>query len=407
MTNFDQPKKSKTSYIEIPLYTMAKTLLAKQPKKKSFLAKGVSKSPSPDVNVDRKLSGSKRERGIEHDGVCTDDKWSKSKKKRMRLRFVTEKKRQAEDFKCSGEIIKGVSEKPVAMSHHDSRRLVDNETLLKSVPKQEVGLVSNKTGSSSSLQKSFQERLSGSRFRILNEELYTSTSSSAFKRFQDNPSLFDEYHEGFRHQVSQWPVNPISVLVERLKSSFENKTINSKKKRKQFVVADFGCGDAELAKQLLSIRDINGNTPFSVHSFDLVSKGPNAELITACDAATTPLTSGTVDIGVFCLSLMGTNFSDFIREGHRVLKPDGKLFIAEVRSRFERTNEKDKKEHKGASDGKDEFSFFVQVLDELGFDVNHIDRSSKMFLLLDLRKNGKKPRKDLIFTAKPCIYKRR
>tara|TARA_B110000285_G_C14939117_1_gene521103 strand:+ start:650 stop:781 length:132 start_codon:yes stop_codon:yes gene_type:complete len=31
---------------------------------------------------------------------------------------------------------------------------------------------------------------------------------------------------------------------------------------------------------------------------------------------------------------MGTNFPDFLREANRVLKPGGKVFIAEVLSRF-------------------------------------------------------------------------
>ena len=33
-----------------------------------------------------------------------------------------------------------------------------------------------------------------------------------------------------------------------------------------------------------------------------------------------PLTSASVDVAVFCLSLMGTNLVDFLREAHRVLK---------------------------------------------------------------------------------------
>ena len=33
---------------------------------------------------------------------------------------------------------------------------------------------------------------------------------------------------------------------------------------------------------------------------------------------------------MFCLSLMGTDYTDFLREAHRVLTPSGRLWIAEV-----------------------------------------------------------------------------
>ena len=36
--------------------------------------------------------------------------------------------------------------------------------------------------------------------------------------------------------------------------------------------------------------------------------------------------------------MMGTNYTNFIREANRVLKPQGKLFIAEVLSRFPDVN---------------------------------------------------------------------
>lgn len=42
-----------------------------------------------------------------------------------------------------------------------------------------------------------------------------------------------------------------------------------------------------------------------VHSFDLVAKFPH---ITATDMANVPLPDASVDVGVFCLALMGTNW---------------------------------------------------------------------------------------------------
>lgn len=345
-----------------------------------------------------KFSGVKRSRTNDED-VPREEQWSKSKKKRMRLIKAKQTKQE--------EGTSPVEKTTEAPSNIETKaKATKQSSLTKDTTKTKEKDEEVKKGQSSALRKTFQDRLSGSRFRILNEELYTNTSITSFRRFQQNPALFDEYHEGFRHQVEQWPINPVSVLVENLKASVSKTRATLKKKQQTIVVADFGCGDAELAKQLLAVKHDNKLCPFTVHSLDLVAKGPNAELITASDVANTPLKTGSVDVGVFCLSLMGTNLSDFIREAHRVLKPDSRLHIAEVRSRFESVS-KTKGNDKSKSDEKDELQTFIEVLDQLGFECYRTDRSNKMFVLLELKKNGKKPKKDLAFTAKPCIYKRR
>ncbi len=234
----------------------------------------------------------------------------------------------------------------------------------------------------STLQKSFQDRLSGSRFRVLNEELYTQPSWEAFQKFQANPELFDQYHAGYRKQTEQWPTNPVHVILQKIQSYS-----SQSKSKTPLVIADFGCGDAEIAQRL---RD---DTTFRVHSFDLVAK---SELVTACDMSKVPLESQTVDLAVFCLSLMGTNLADFVREAFRVLKPTGQLFVAEVRSRFESKESKD-----------DLLEHFLQAMEKLGFTCRKTDRKNKMFFLMEFEKNGKKPDPKLEYTAKACIYKRR
>ena len=236
-----------------------------------------------------------------------------------------------------------------------------------------------------------------------NEELYTTTSNTSYEKFKKNPELFEQYHEGFRHQVESWPENPVDVIVRQLTSKFKQ---NSKSKTEKCVVADFGCGDAQLAKDLLAVKRKKKQNVFHVHSFDLVA--PN-ELVTACDMANVPLENKSVDVCVFCLSLMGTNLADFIREAHRVLKDDGIVKIAEVRSRIEYSHNRKNKNGNKDSTEKTEGTLeeFTDVLAKLGFQCIQTDRSNTMFLMLDLKKNGKKPDKKLEFSAKPCIYKRR
>jgi hypothetical protein len=42
------------------------------------------------------------------------------------------------------------------------------------------------------LQRKMKEKLSGARFRWLNEQLYTTPGNKSFKLFQEKPELFDE-----------------------------------------------------------------------------------------------------------------------------------------------------------------------------------------------------------------------
>ncbi len=65
----------------------------------------------------------------------------------------------------------------------------------------------------SKLQEQFRDQLSGSRFRVLNEELYTSSSQETYQKFTANPQLFTQYHEGYQRQVKMWPVNPVNMIT--------------------------------------------------------------------------------------------------------------------------------------------------------------------------------------------------
>ena len=107
-----------------------------------------------------------------------------------------------------------------------------------------------------------------------------------------------------------------------------------------------------------------------------------------------PLKDSSVDIGVYCLALMGTSVREYVREVHRVLKPGGMLMVAEVKSRFE-------SETLGGIDG------FVQTLRKMGFDCKHKDERNKMFVLFEFVKSSRKPQNVGPIEFKACEYKRR
>ena len=212
------------------------------------------------------------------------------------------------------------------------------------------------------LQASMRAKLVSARFRHLNETLYTSPSEEALRLFGESPDMFQAYHEGFRQQVSVWPENPVDGYVAEVhrragKGDKAGKggrggrggrgggrggrgglyhiqrdpTDTLPRTRGHCRLADIGCGDARLATSLApDAKKIR----IEVLSFDLHADPSNPHITAAADASELPITTGTVDVAVFCLALMGTNWLTFIEEAYRILRWKGELWVAEIKSRF-------------------------------------------------------------------------
>ena len=291
------------------------------------------------------------------------------------------------------------------------------------------------------LQQAMRQKLISSRFRHLNETLYTTPSEKAVELFNANPELFDEYHAGFARQVKEsWPSNPVDGYIKAIRTRGaiplpkRGKPNNPAKgyplpRRPNGLCtfADLGCGDGQLARALTpSAKKLN----IKLNSYDL--QAPDA-LITKADISNLPLEDGSVDVAIFCLSLMGTNWVSFVEEAWRVLRGDGKgeCWVSEVKSRFGKVTRKksqigaqrpgskaDKKKPKKKggkdeesdvdeadifaedarpSDNSDEtdISAFVEVFRSRGFMLRQesVDKSNKMFVRMVFVKQGGAPTK--------------
>lgn len=229
-----------------------------------------------------------------------------------------------------------------------------------------------------SILKQMRQRLQGGHFRWLNEQLYTQSSNKAVDLMGDDPRLYDQYHDGFREQTKGWPEQPVDAALKWLKL-----------KPDSWIVADLGCGDAALAAAAHQ----------KVYSFDLVAKVPG---VVACNIAKVPLPNHSIHAAVFCLSLMGTDYGAFLAEASRLLKPKGRLWIAEVRSRFVSES--------GNAQREELLNSFVQGVQALGF--REVDRklNNTHFLTVEFEKeqHGKVSKDSIAWPKlKPCIYKRR
>lgn len=109
------------------------------------------------------------------------------------------RKRKHEDVQTNGHSTDGMTpEKKVKKSHHQP---------VPDVP----------TTSADSYEEKLRESLKGSRFRFLNEQMYKQTGKESMKVFQEDETAFDAYHEGYRHQVQNWPMNPLDRIINNLK----------------------------------------------------------------------------------------------------------------------------------------------------------------------------------------------
>ncbi|KPI43810.1 uncharacterized protein AB675_6559 [Cyphellophora attinorum] len=189
------------------------------------------------------------------------------------------------------------------------------------------------------LQAKMRSKLTSARFRHLNETLYSTDSKAALSLFASSPDLFAEYHAGFSQQVSSsWPRNPVDDFVDTIKRRGPANNTDQplpRRKTQSCTIADLGCGDAPLARAL--IPSFTKKMQLTIHSYDL--HAPNQH-VTVADIANLPLRDGEADIAIFCLSLMGINWVDFVDEAWRILRGDGKgeVWVAEVKSRFGRSS---------------------------------------------------------------------
>lgn len=185
-------------------------------------------------------------------------------------------------------------------------------------------------------------------FAHMNNRWYATASDKTHERLAANPEEWAHYHTLYRQLRESWPVVPYQEELRWLAD------------REGLVVGDFGCGEALLATEA-SVRH-------TVHSFDHVAIDSR---VIACDIAHVPLEDESLDVAIFCLSLMGANFTDYLREAHRCLRLDGMLHLWEPASYF------------------DDVTKFCAGLGRLGFEVT-TPSTEGAFVRIYAMKNAKK-----------------
>ncbi len=181
----------------------------------------------------------------------------------------------------------------IARIEQDGVAFIERAKLRVPLPKEEAQIIQRRFGDLS----------------VMNSRFNTAYSHTTHERLAHNPEEWYLYHTLYREARKTWPEIPYEKITKSLK------------RRPDWIVGDFGCGEAKLAEAL----------PNKVYSFDHVAINEN---VTACDIAHTPIDDASLDVAVFSLSLMGLNYADYLKEAYRTLKFGGFLKIAEPVSRW-------------------------------------------------------------------------
>ena len=147
-------------------------------------------------------------------------------------------------------------------------------------------------------------------FSELNKNWSISNSKTIYERLKRDKSEWEYYHTLYREKRKDWSEIPYLEISKKIKD------------RVDWVVADLGCGENLLSKEI----------PNTIYSFDYIAIDDS---VIECDISKLPLQSNKVDVSVFSLALMGSNYVDYLREGSRILKPYGTMFIAEPKKKWE------------------------------------------------------------------------
>ena len=147
----------------------------------------------------------------------------------------------------------------------------------------------------------------------IHQKANTSSSMHMNEYFKMNPNKWREYHIIREENKKEWVEDPINVIADKLnKNNYQ-------------VIADLGCGMNQLKMLVKSYSQW--------YSFDHYS---DDKTVIKADISNLKeyLSDNSIDAAVFCMSLWGINYMDYIKESYRYLKDGGIMYIAEPKDKI-------------------------------------------------------------------------
>ena len=189
-----------------------------------------------------------------------------------------------------------------------------------------------------------------SEISILHQKYKTMNSQNLHQYFKEKRGEWVNYHTLAEANEESFPEDEIPY--KRIINYLEK--IPGKRKK---IIADLGCGKAKVSEYF------KDNTRFTFHNFDHVAINDS---VISKDIKNTELDEFSIDYGILCLAMWGSNCKEYLLEVYRILDNGGKLLIIEP---FKRWNKDEKEGNR-----------LTNLLKDTGFNIKNIKEEKFMFI---------------------------
>ena len=165
---------------------------------------------------------------------------------------------------------------------------------------------------------SLKRVITDSPYKLTGRAWATQKSCTTHEKLQSNPAEWHAYHAArdisFKGYVDQSQI-PRNRIIAHLGNMREH----------VLRILDLGCGRNNIARHFADDKDHE----FTIQGYDhVVEEGSGARVGNIADLAAHEKRQ-TVDICIYSQSLMGSDWRDYLTEGHRMLRYNGEFIISE------------------------------------------------------------------------------
>jgi hypothetical protein len=165
---------------------------------------------------------------------------------------------------------------------------------------------------------SLKRVITDSPYKLTGRAWATQKSCTTHEKLQSNPAEWHAYHAArdisFKGYVDQYQI-PRNRVIAHL----------GNKRKHRLRILDLGCGRNNIARHFADEKDHK----FTIQGYDHVAEeGTGALAGNIADLAAQEEDEG-ADICIYSQSLMGSDWRDYLTEGHRMLRYNGEFIISE------------------------------------------------------------------------------